>query len=544
MTTEPSAKATVPLPRPRRARRLAVAALAAVLFLLFPIRRAAQLAADPSGPKDCAPTEGEPADEKATWLEVAATDDLRWLQRGGTVNDASCLSRTPVAGVVDVRSAEDVGRALAFARAQGLKVSAAGVKHSMGGQAFARGALVLDMTRFNRIALDAERRVLTVESGATWHDIQRHLHPRFAVKAMQSTDIFTVGGSISVNAHGMDHHAGSVGRTIRAMRVMLPDGRVEQVSPTENSRLFNLLVGGYGLFGIILDVDLDVSDNVVYRSERRVIDYRTFPEVLTSEILPDRSYGLMYGHLSTSPGSFLEEMLVYTYRQVEGAPGDMPPLGEVGQTKLRRLVFNLSKRGRVPMRAKWLAEKHLEPLLESCPVARTQAMGEGEACLVSRNHPMHDSVAYLRNDLPEETDILHEYFIPQDRFVPFVDRLRGVLREQGANLLNASVRVVHRETNLLTYAPADNMLAVVLYLNQATDRAGNERMARLTRTLIDVCSDEGGRFFLPYQLHYSSEQLRRAYPEIGAFFAAKREIDPDELLTSTFYEKYTGGLAP
>jgi FAD/FMN-containing dehydrogenase len=165
-------------------------------------------------------------------------------------------------------------------------------------------------------------------------------------------------------------------------------------------------------------------------------------------------------------------------------------------------------------------------------------MGEGEACLVSRNHPMHDSVAYLRNRLPDETDILHEYFIPQDRFVPFVDRLRGILRERRANLLNASVRVVHRETNVLSYAPADDMLAVVLYLNQTTDRAGNDRMAGLTRALIDACSDEGGRFFLPYQLHYTAEQLRRAYPEIGEFFAAKRELDPDDLLTNTFYDTF------
>ncbi len=497
-----------------------------------------QLAADPRGAKDCPPVEGDTPDGKPTRLDVAPADDVRWLQRGGTVNDASCLSRTPVSGVADVRSAEDVERALAFARAHGLKVSVAGVKHSMGGHAFARGALVLDMTRFNRMELDADRRVLTVESGATWHDIQSHLHPRFAVKAMQSTDIFTVGGSISVNAHGMDHQSGSVGRTIRAMHVMLSDGRIETVSATQNPRLFNLVVGGYGLFGIILDVDLEVTGNVVYRSERRIVNYRTFPDVLTGEILPDRSYGLMYGHLSTSPGSFLEEMLLYTYRQVEAAPADMPPLGEVAQTKLRRLVFNLSKRGTLPMRAKWLAEKHLEPLLESCPVARTQAMGDGEACLVSRNHPMHDSVAYLRNDLPEETDILHEYFIPQDRFVSFVDRLRGILREQGANLLNASVRVVHREDNVLTYAAADNMLAVVLYLNQTTDREGNERMGRLTSVLIDACSAEGGRFFLPYQLHYTAEQLRRAYPEIDAFFAAKRELDPDGLLTNTFFEKY------
>jgi FAD/FMN-containing dehydrogenase len=513
-----------------------LAALALVMFLVvvFPLRRALLLAADPVGPKDCGPAEGD--DRSTTGAAASDAPALSWLQRGGTVNDASCLSRTPVFGVVQVKSADDVRQALAFARSRGLKISAAGVKHSMGGHAFARGGVVLDMTTFNRMSLDAERRVLTVESGATWHDIQAHLHPRLAVKAMQSTDIFTVGGSISVNAHGMDHQSGSVGGSVRAMRVMLADGSVVQASRTENERLFQHVVGGYGLFGVILDVDLDVVENVVYQSERHVLPYGEFPGLL-QQIVGDPAIGLMYGHLSTSPGSLLQEMLLYTYRRVDGS-GDIPPLGEVGQTKLRRLVFNLSKRGGLWMRAKWLAEKHLEPRLESCPVPRTQAMGDGEACLVSRNHPMHDSVAYLRNSLPGETDILHEYFIPQGQFVPFVDRMRHVFVEHDTGVLNVSIRVVHREDNALSYAPADGALAVVLYLNQTTDSDGNDRMARLTRALIDACSDAGGRFFLPYQLHYSREQLLRAYPEIDAVFAVKRELDPEGLFTNSFYEKY------
>ena len=107
-------------------------------------------------------------------------------------------------------------------------------------------------------------------------------------------------------------------------------------------------------------------------------------------------------------------------------------------------------------------------------------------------------------------------------------------------LLNASVRIVHREANLLTYAPSD-MFAVVLYLNQTTDQAGNERMAALTRDLIDLTINVGGRFFLPYQLHYTADQLARAYPEIGRFFQAKKRYDPDLLLTNTFYEKYGRG---
>ena len=63
-------------------------------------------------------------------------------------------------------------------------------------------------------------------------------------------------------------------------------------------------------------------------------------------------------------------------------------------------------------------------------------------------------------------------------------------------------------------------------------------MAQLTQRLIDLTADHGGRFFLPYQLHYTADQLRRSYPEIDAFFAAKRLIDPEERLTSTFYERF------
>jgi FAD/FMN-containing dehydrogenase len=224
-------------------------------------------------------------------------------------------------------------------------------------------------------------------------------------------------------------------------------------------------------------------------------------------------------------------MLVYTYKEVEAPATAIPALGEVSGVKFRRLVFNFSKLGAIPMRIKWWAEKHLEPRLESCPA------GESDGCLVSRNHPMHDSVPYLMNRLAGETDILQEYFIPRDRFVDFVGGLRRITLANRANLLNASVRVVHREDNFLTYAPVD-MFAVVLYLNQKTDAQGNARMAQLTRELIDLTSNLDGRFFLPYQLHYTAAQLRRAYPQIDAFFRAKDKYDPGHVLTNTFYNKY------
>lgn len=499
------------------------------------------LAADPTGPKDCAgvlPTLA-PVAVKPLSKQPAAPN---WSQRGGTVNDASCLSRTAVAGVVQVRSEADVATAIAHARANGLPVSAAGVKHSMGGQAFRAGGVVLDMRGLKAIRLDEAAGTVTVGAGATWHAIQQAIHPRFAVKAMQSTDIFSVGGSISVNAHGMDHQAGAIMGSLRSVRLMLADGRIVTASRDENADLFRHVVGGYGLFGIILSATLEVVPNAIYRSERALIDYRDFPATF-ARIAADPSVGLSYVHLSTAPGSLLEEALVYQYRQFpEDQALARAPLGEVPSTKLRRLTVNLAKRTDAFKSVKWWSEKHLEHRLEACTVTRAQAQGSGEACLVARNDPMHDSVAYLFNDLPGETDILHEYFVPRDRIAPFIDGMRRLFRARKANLVNASIRAVGREDNVLSYAPAP-AFSVVLYLNQATDSAGTARMRRLTSDLIDLTLAEGGRFFLPYQLHYSPEQLARSYPEIGAFFAAKRTWDPAGLFSNTWYARYAPAFA-
>jgi FAD/FMN-containing dehydrogenase len=499
----------------------------------------APMAAEPDGPKDCGNVL-PPLPPETGHLVGPQVAEPAWAQKGGTVNDASCLSRTAVAGVVAPHSEKEVADALAYAKAAGLTISPAGVRHSMGGHAFRRGGIMLDMRQMNRIELHPETSTVTVGAGATWHAIQNAIHPRFAVKAMQSTDIFSVGGSISVNAHGMDHHAGAIMDSIRSLRIMLADGRIATASREENADLFRLVVGGYGLFGIILSADLDVVPNDILASERQVLPTADLPARLQKAI-SDPSIGLMYAHLSTAPGSLLNEALIYTYKKTPDQDGQRAALADVGSVKLRRLTVNLAKRSDAFQTLKWWTEKNLEHRFEACTVTRAQAMRNGEACLVSRNDPMHDSVPYLRNSMKNDTDILHEYFIPRDRLLPFVDGLRRIVQSHHANLLNASIRVVGAEHNALTYAPAP-AYSVVLYFNQRTDAAGNEKMARLTSDLIDLAHEQGGRFFLPYQLYYTPEQLEQSYPEIRGFFAEKRKWDSDGLFSNTWYARYAPAL--
>ena len=150
---------------------------------------------------------------------------------------------------------------------------------------------------------------------------------------------------------------------------------------------------------------------------------------------------------------------------------------------------------------------------------------------------MADSMNYLKNRL-EDTNILQEYFIPQEKMTEFVDGLRQVVNNDEANLLNVTIRIVHKD--LITALPyaKQNMFAFVLYFNQRLDEAESKRLQKTTLDLVEVALRLGGTFYLPYQLYYSAEQLHRAYPEITGFFAAKKKYDPTGLFTNKFYEKY------
>ncbi len=505
-------------------------------FFVFVSLKAYQYATAPNKAKNCDFIYPNGIDQtKPTTITISSEQLLEFKQKGGFTNDASCLNKTSVYGVVKVSSVEDVKNALFFAKENKLKVTSAGQQHSMGGQSFIQNGLVLDMKSFQQMKLDKENKILNVQSGAIWADVQQFLDKEgLAVKAMQSINIFTVGGTLSVNAHGIAHDPGPIAPTVKSMRVMLSNGEIKTASPTQNPELFKSVLGGYGLFGVILDVNLEVVENEMYEWTRDFMDYKDFPEYYKKNIENNDNIGLLYGRLSMSPTSYLTDAIIHKYEKVE-FDGPTPALEFPQNTWINRLVFNFSKTGGFGRWTRWMLEKYAEPKLHLC--SRNQAMSQKEVCVVTRNQEMYDAMGYLKNKL-KDTDILQEYFIPHEKMPEFVDGLRKTVKENGANLLNVTIRIVSKDNiTALPYAKED-MFAFVLYFNQKFNDEESKILQKTTTDLIDVATNVGGTYYLPYQLYYSEEQLHKAYPEINAFFAAKRRFDPIALLTNKFYEKY------
>jgi FAD/FMN-containing dehydrogenase len=63
-------------------------------------------------------------------------------------------------------------------------------------------------------------------------------------------------------------------------------------------------------------------------------------------------------------------------------------------------------------------------------------------------------------------------------------------------------------------------------------------MRAMTQSLIDRVLELGGSFYLPYRLHARPDQMRRAYPNAGAFAEAKRQVDPKSLFRNALWDRY------
>jgi FAD/FMN-containing dehydrogenase len=463
------------------------------------------------------------------WLRDKPAPDV---PEPGFVNDASRLNRTHVSEVWSVPSdpefAESQLRALLHrAHADHRTVAIAGARHSMGGHTISADGIALDMQPFNHMELDAGCRILRVGAGARWSEIIPYLDARgFAVAVMQSNNNFTVGGSLSVNCHGWQPNRPPIGSTVESLRLMKADGAVVRCSRTENAELFSLVLGGYGLFGMILDVELCVVPNERYRAEVEVVASDRYVGAFAEKVTGRTDAGLVYGRLCVVPGpkTFLRDAIMTVFRQAPGKAEEMPALKSPGYTTLRREVYRAQIGNDAGKEERWKLEKSLGNV-----VARHY---------FSRNQLLNEPVEVYQERNADRTDILHEYFVPPDRFEAFLERARAIIPRYPVDLMNVTIRNVLEDRDVfLRYADRD-LFAFVMLFNQPRTQEADQHMEVCTRELIDAALECGGRYYLPYRLHATPAQLARAYPQAAAFFKRKRYYDRDEIFQNQFYTKY------
>ena len=449
-----------------------------------------------------------------------------YQEKDGFRNDASHLNPTPGMNVVSLQTDRDfvvstLQNTLAQAKIEKRVVTIGGARHSMGGQSLYPNSIHIDMDGFSAMELTKDG-LLHVQSGARWRDVVAFLHTHnLSVSVMQTNNDFSVGGSISVNAHGWQHNKGPLSSTVKAFDIMLADGTIQHCSRTENTELFSLALGGYGLLGVILDVWLEVVPNQWYHSVHKHVPLTQFLETWDSLATQD-NIQMLYGRLNIIPNTLFEDVLITGYAPIE-TKQDFEPLHTIPLDNLKRAVFRGSENSVFGKKLRW----NLETMLGG------EASGKHMRSVL-QNEP---ASAYANKD-PQKTDILHEYFVPRDQAIHFVQDMAKILHSCDDYLLNVTIRSVDEDTDTILKYATEDVFAFVLLFTHPRTHAVDESMRTCTHKLVDNAIAHNGRFYLPYRLHPTIEQFHKSYPQYPQFVAGKLKYDPESLFQNMFYTHY------
>jgi FAD/FMN-containing dehydrogenase len=161
------------------------------------------------------------------------------------------FNRNP-ACIVLCREPGDVAKALRFARAEGLPLSVKCGGHDYAGNTVGEGSLLLDLSPMREVRVDPANRLVTVQAGATWADVDR---------ATQAHGLATPGGTVSsVGVAGFTLGGGEgwlirkhglAVDNLRGADVVTAEGDRVRASANENPDLFWAIRGGGGNFGVV-----------------------------------------------------------------------------------------------------------------------------------------------------------------------------------------------------------------------------------------------------------------------------------------------------
>ncbi|MGJ8652324.1 MAG: FAD-binding oxidoreductase [Opitutaceae bacterium] len=451
----------------------------------------------------------------------------------GFIDDASRLNLTRVQSIVPIaerveEAEQQLVQLIQQARQTNQKVAMAGAQHTMGGHTITLDGIIIDTKTFNQMTLDASTQTLQVQSGATWAQVIQYLDAKgFSVQVMQSYNDFCVGGTLSANAHGWQVNHPPIASTVQSFRILLASGEIKNCSRTENAELFSLALGGYGAFGIILDVQLRVIRNTSYHSERCILAPEAFAQHFATQIDEKPEVDLFFARLSIETGDFLNEVMVYTFNKSADPVRrlDQMPPHSAKMERLKRLIIRGSVDSRFGKWVRWESEKFL-----------SEQMGQTS---FTRNELLQEGANTIQHYSEKSTSILHEYFVPYAKFNDFVLSLRRIIPQYEVDLLNVTIRDVKTdEDSFLKYAQGPRF-AFVLLFEQNRTLAAEQQMQEVTQALIDAALSLEGSYYLPYRLHATNAQFEQSYPMAKDFFQLKEKYDPDSIFENRFLQKYS-----
>lgn len=440
-------------------------------------------------------------------------------------SDFSHWYSTEVDAVFYPKTISDVQEIVKQAKEQGKKIALAGTKMSQGGHSLPSQttSFLLNSKLLNRVEIIVAEKMAKVGPGSTWKDIQEAAHQvGLAVQVMQASNLFSVGGSLSTNVHGWDHKRGALAETVRSVTIVDAEGEIQTLRPGEE--LFSLVLGGYGMFGVIVEAEIALADDVVVQRLGTLMPVDAYPDYFVHTVQTNPDMVLHYGKLSLDPFHLFESVIAVDYTATD-----------VPYQRSEKLPHE-------PANGHWYERLAIHALRTYPYLIPLKQIHDNQTFLqpkvMSRNEAMQPTIRFVYDSNDQNADMLQEFFLPIDQLTDFLMQLRAVVIDYDIHLFNATIRHVKQDClTALPYAQQD-VLAVVLYYNEPVSPENIKKVELFTQRAVDTALAYGGTYYLPYHRFPSREQFQKAYPQYKKVKDKRNLYDPQRMFSSQFTAHY------
>ncbi len=455
-----------------------------------------------------------------------------------TVNDIqSQLNETVVDEIVAVESLSSTQNAIAQAAADGKPVAIAGGRHAMGGQQFCTGGRLLDTRGMAQVlSFDREAGLIEVEAGIQWpalidylSAVQGDREPQWGIAQKQTgADRLSIGGAIAANVHGRGLAMRPLISNIESFVLVDAEGQALTCSREENSELFRLATGGYGLFGCIYSAKLRL---VQRQTLERVVEVRLIDEL--APLFEQRiSDGFLYGDFQfasdEASDDFLRRGVFSCYRPIERAGPPPPGQRALSRDDWQKLIYLAHTN-----KAEAFKQYSTHYLATSGQLYYSDAHQ-----LADYTDGYHARVDELLGSRAPSTEMITEIYVPRDRLSDFMAAAAADFRANGVNLIYGTIRLIERDDESFLAWATDRWACIIFNLCTLHTPDGLEHSAAAFRRLIDLAIERGGKYYLTYHRWASGEQVEKCYPQFPEFLRLKRRHDPEERFQSDWYRHY------
>ncbi|MCW2541022.1 MAG: FAD-linked oxidoreductase [Frankiales bacterium] len=438
--------------------------------------------------------------------EPGQTRESNWTNWAGTYSVQPQRRARP-------GSADEVSEVIRVAAEDELSVKAVGAGHSFTDIAITRGVLVeLDRLR-GVLSADPSTGLVTIAAGTTLRELSPLLwQAGLALPNLGDIDAQTISGAISTGTHGTGQSFPGLAAQVRALQLVLADGRIVDCSPEHCPDLFDAARVGLGALGIITTVTLQCVPAFALRAVEAPAALEAVLEGLANTVQNTDHFEFYW---------FPHTKRVLTKANIRlPADTELDPVGRVKGWRDDEFLANSTF-------------EVVNRLTSAAPALTRRANQVAARALTPRQYTDRSYRVFTSNRRVRFREM--EYALPRKSLAYVLSEIEAWLARSGERIgFPVEVRFTAADDIPLStaYGRASCYIAVHQYHRRPFDRyfSAVEKIARSVQ----------GR---PHwgKLHYqSADELAPLYPRYADFLAVRDRVDPQRRFGNDYLRRVLG----